>query len=259
MKIVSLLMLTIDRYDTTIKTLAANIESARANLPSDISLELLVADNGSTDRRVVTELRDHVLCSYHRDNQSNEGCGKAFNQLYLRSRGQWIVLLGNDIAMPTGWLAESLRYLEKVPKAGLVGIDWGHGGVPPLATKFEINAHWLTPQLDRVFGTTILKRELVEDLGLFSEEFGPYGLEDSDLNNRVNLAGYHSFYLPSPVWKSVHLEHDVGQVSGYRKMKDESLAKNLEIYARRVSEYPTKGFREPLPEKRGPMCSTSSR
>jgi GT2 family glycosyltransferase len=248
----SILFLTLDRFSLTVRTLTNNLKNAGA-----APVEILACDNGSTDKRVPHFLQSfQPRMKYLRLNSRNEGIGKAFNQLYLRSSGDYIVLLGNDLELDTNWLAQGIRYLEEVEmarcKAGMVAFDWGHSGLPPLSTKNGVTAHFLTPTLNRCFGVTMFKRELVEQVGLFCEEYGPYGLDDSDLNERVNLMGFTSFYVPGV--KCRHLDNDVGSVTEYRKTKDESMGKNLEVFSRRLAGFGDHSIplREPLPPMRDP-------
>lgn len=248
MRKVSLLMLTINRFELTTSTYEKNLERARTNLPDDVEIETLICDNGSTDKRIVEYFKNRRELSYHRINSKNEGVGRAFNQLFLRAWGDYIVLLGNDILLPDGWLAEGIAYAEKVPNSGIIGFDWGHGGVPPLTRKIGFCAHWLTETLDKVFGVWLMRREVIKTIGLFHERFFPYGLEDSDFNNRVNLAGFNSLYVPN--MKSEHLGADVGENSDYRAMKDKSLGENLKILNDQVAHYDTRGVVEPLPERK---------
>jgi len=237
----SLLMLTWERFEITQRVLTRNL--ARTS----IDYELLVCDQGSKDKRVI-EMVDSFLPNYFRKNSKNEGCGKAFNQLFLRCTGDYIVLLGNDIELPEKWLEIAIGYLDLIPNSGLASFNWGHDGVPPVSTKFGIKAHHLNGHLNRCFGVTVFRRELIRQIGLFHEGFGPYGLEDSDLNERANMAGFNSFYVPNMM--SEHLVHDVGENSDYRRMKDESMGNNLTIFSARCQGFHEKGVREPLPAMR---------
>lgn len=239
-------MLTIDRFEITKKCWEMNVSNC--GFPVE-DLEFLVCDNGSTDRRIVEYFRP--IAHYHRVNSGNEGCNKAFNQLYLRSHGDHIVLAGNDIEMPFGWLRTAVDMLAKVMSPGICGFDWGHGGVPPLSERNGVSAHWCNAILNRVFGTWIMKRQLVEVLGLFHEGYGPYGIEDSDFNERVNRAGFNSFYVPGS--KSSHVGGDVGEDSKYRKLKDESLRRNAEMFSDRLSRIAEGHWTEPMPELREPI------
>lgn len=245
---VSILMLTLDRYEQTKQVLEHNLKNCGHD-----DYELLVADNGSTDQRVV-ELVKEMRTAYHRINKKNEGVARAFNQLILRAKGELICLMGNDILNPDGWLDELVKYAKAVPKCGIVGIECTTP-VPTIEERNGIIAHYCRhdqgEHKDKVFGTMLFSREVLETVGGFCEEFHPYGLEDSDYNNRVNLAGFQSLYVP--VRKSQHIGNDVGEKSEYRKMKDDSLHRNHEIYMRRCKEYPEAGFYEPLPKRRGQL------
>ena len=242
MKTVSLMMLTIDRYDITKQCLDHNMQNTGLSA-SEFNLELLVADNGSTDERIIKYIQQAPCLTYHRVNARNEGVGRAFNQLELRATGDYLVFLGNDIKLPKGWLAEAIRYLDAVPKSGIAGFDWGHGGVPTCEGRDfggrTIIAHWLTPKLNRVFGVWVMRRGLVDHLGLFPELYEFYGLEDSNFNERVNRAGYNSFYIPN--MKSEHLCNDVGNGTSYRAMKDRSMSINLGLFAKDVQRWEAGG------------------
>lgn len=245
---VSLLMLTLDRFALTRDTLTNNIRNAE----NFCEMELLVADNGSKDREIAMWIAGHPLTKYHRRNRTNEGVAKAFNQLYLRATGDFICLLGNDLALPKGWLREMIGYAQGVPNSGIIGMDWGHGSLPPQTFQHGSHAHWLTPQLNRVFGVWVMRRAVIETLGFFHEGFDVYGIEDSDFSERVNRAGFNSCYVPSKNFKCDHLgvqAHDEGE---YRKMKDASLQKNLGIFLDRMSKFTLNGLIEPLPEMRDP-------
>lgn len=243
----SILILTIDRYETTKSVFETNMERAKS---SNIDKEVLVCDNGSTDRRVVDYFTGKTI--YHRVNKTNEGVGKSLNQLYLRAQGDIICTIGNDIEMPDHWLAEAVEYLRVVKNVGILGYDWGHGSKPPNTFKHGVTAGWLTPILNRVFGSWVFKRELVEKIGFFYDDYGPYGIEDSDFNERVNRSGYNSLYHPT--LKSRHLVQDVGEQTAYRKMKDESLTKNCSIFGERLKAWDTgSSYVDVLPPMREPL------
>ncbi len=247
--LISILLLSIDRYDTLVKTLEHNLANVGC------SYELLICDNGSSDSRVIPYLESKNP-AYFRNNSVNEGIAKSFNQLYLRSKGTHIALMSNDILWPKDWGKEMTSWADKVPDSGLVGIMFRDGGNPPLAVKHDFRAHWVidtgTQDMSRIFGPTLFRRGVVEKIGLFAEEFGPYGLDDSNLNERVTFAGLNSFYLPG--LKSQHLIEDSGQTTEYRKAKDKSLYENDAIYNRKRNHMLETGdYTEPLPERKDPL------
>lgn len=247
--LVSIFALTWERYDISQATFTMNL----TNIMKAAPYELLVCDQGSKDRRVVDFVSRIPNLVYHRKNSRNEGVGKSFNQLFLRSRGEYLCFMGSDLQLPPGWLQEMLGYARGVPDSGMVGMDWGHSGMPPLTFQNGSHAHWLTPSLDRVFGVWIMRRAVVEKIGLFHEGFDVYGLEDSDFNARVNLAGFKSLYVPNTYWKCKHVGTGTQDSGEYRDMKNKSMAKNLPIFWDRYNNRYPNGLKEPLPELREPL------
>src|SRR4051812_267368 len=70
----------------------------RSVFESDISLELIVVDNSSSDRtvdRVVEITLDRPQCTLIR-NSANLGFAKAVNQGIIASRGQYVLALNPD-------------------------------------------------------------------------------------------------------------------------------------------------------------------
>lgn len=245
---VSILLLTIDRFEITRDTFLKNMHNC-SKTSDNFQVEILVADNGSQDKRTIDFFKGRA--HHRRLNSKNEGIGHALNQLYIRSTGDIICCMGNDLEMPQDWISEALPFL-RAANFGIFGYDWGHGHTPPNTHQHGRFAGWLTPQLNRVFGSWIFNRRLVEQLGFFHEGYGPYGIEDSDFNERVNRSGFYSCYHPT--LKSKHMVNDVGQSSDYRKMKDESLGKNVGIFGERLKAWDAGAtLIEPLPDKREPL------
>jgi GT2 family glycosyltransferase len=242
MALASVLFLTLDRHELTKRTLTAN--ALRAGYP----FELLACDQGSSDDRNARFINS-LYPEYFRMNSRNEGVGKAFNQLFLRSKGDYIVLLGNDLECQQNWLSDLVKYLDAVPDSGLASLHWGHGSTPPLSEKFGVKAHFLDSKLNRCFGVTAFRRAMVDKIGLFHEGYREYGLEDSDLNERVNRAGFNSFYIPNHF--SLHLDNDYGQTTPYRRAKDEAMAYNLGVFQKRVEGFDRgEGLVDQLPAMR---------
>lgn len=241
---ISILQICWNRLETTRQVMCHNlIRVGRV-------YELLVVDNGSTEP--VPELIEKFNPEHFRRNSRNEGVGKALNQLFLRAEGDYIAVLGNDILMPELWGRIAMEYADKMPNCGLIGFDWGYGGLPPICKRLGVVAHHVNRNhQNRVFGNWFFKRRLVEEIGFFHEGYGPYGIEDSDFNERVIQAGFNSFYIPD--LKSEHLCIDAGEDSEYRRMKDESLRKNSDIFDQRILKFQEDGVREPLPPMREPL------
>jgi GT2 family glycosyltransferase len=247
--LVSIFALTWERFESSQKTIQTNLQ----NIQGAATYEILICDQGSKDRRVVEYVSRIPNLVYHRKNSKNEGVGKSFNQLFLRSRGEFLCFMGSDLEMPPGWMREMLGYSKGITDSGMIGMDWGHSGVPPLTHQHGSFGHWLTPNLDRIFGPWIMRRAVVDKIGLFHEGFDVYGLEDSDFNARVNLAGFKSLYVPNNNFKCKHVGVGTADSGAYRAMKDASMAKNLPIFWQRYNNHYPNGLKEPLPEMREPL------
>ena len=242
--VISYHLLTIDRFETTKEVLETNLRRTK------VPLELLICDNGSKDPRIIEYLKS-LKPAYLRLNSRNEGISHAQNQLIIRGIGKYIFTAGNDIIMEHNWAEEMIELAEKIPNCGLIGAECGIGQSQPITKKFGIEARWLTPQMDRIFGAWLFKRKLVDEIGWAHEMFDVYGLEDSDINARVNIAGFNSCYHPTQ--KSQHVIWDWGENTEYRKMKDVSMQKNAAIFGERNNRWHEIGVREPLPPLRDPL------
>lgn len=244
---ISICMLTLNRFHVTVRVLNEN----RKHLAGFGDVEFLIADNGSEDDRIVHWTRDFLKPAYHRVNSENEGVARSFNQLMLRAKGEYICLVGNDIRMPPRWAKTFLGWAQCVPEAGIIGMQCTQP-TPPLTAYKGVGAYFLDGKIDKVFGNMFFSRSVLDKVGGFCEEFHPYGLEDSDFNNRVTMAGLKSFYIPNA--KTYHVCEDSGTDSDYRRMKDESLTRGLDVLGKRLAKQKETGiFLEPLPELRDPL------
>jgi GT2 family glycosyltransferase len=95
----------------------------RSVLESDISLELIVIDNCSSDRtvdRVVQSTREHPQCTVIR-NSANLGFAKAVNQGIIASLGQYVLALNPDAVLQRDTIRIAVEALEADPAAALTG------------------------------------------------------------------------------------------------------------------------------------------
>lgn len=69
---------------------------------------------------------------------------------------------------------------------------------------------------------------------MFCEDYGVYGLWDSDYSLRATSTNERTFTERGEV---LHFGDDVGQNSAYRKMKDQSLAKAVPFFSANKIKY----------------------
>ncbi len=84
-------------------------------------------------------------------------------------------------------------------------------------------------------GTTFWSKEVLDKVGYYCEDYGFYGLGDSDFGMRVLWSKYINYYLYGI--KSKHLGHDINDNSEYRKMKWDSLEKHSSMLGKNFKKY----------------------
>lgn len=213
---VSILLLTIDRYELTEKYVSLALD--RANYP----YELLVCDNGSTDKRTI-DFISSLKPAAHILNSENKGIYSGLNSLLEKAKGEYFVKIDNDIELPENWLKSFVETYEAIPNAGMAGIHCVHS-LPPAKEINGIKVH-LNP---RTFGTMFWSRALFDKIGYFNEAFTPYGLGDSEYMQRSLYSGHINFYLNG--LEAIHQGHDIGEDSDYRRNKTKSLERNEELF-----------------------------
>lgn len=179
-------------------------------------LEIILADNGSTDESVALTRRDFPevkIVEYG----CNLGFTGAVNRAVEQAGGQIIIPLNNDTEVVPGWAQAVVETLQAHPEAGMVackmllfdrrdtlhsaGDGFGIDGIPINRGVWQKDEG----QFDRdvyIFGgcggAVAYRREMLADIGLFDEDFFMY-LEDVDLNWRAQMAGYRTVFAPQAV------------------------------------------------------------
>lgn len=201
-KKVSIIMLTFNQLADTRQC----VESLVRYTPGDY--ELIFVDNGSVDetRAYLEDLKgahDNVRLII---NQENVGFSKANNQGMRIATGEYLLLLNNDVILTAGWLERLLACIDSDPFVGVVGPSTNHAvGQQVIYADMEfdhsqiqkfacLNAmknpgYWF--EVHRIIGFCMLiKREVIERIGMLDERFGPGGFEDYDFCLRVKQGGY---------------------------------------------------------------------
>jgi GT2 family glycosyltransferase len=178
--------------------------------------EVLVVDNASTDGSVALMERDYPEVRLVKL-PTNRGLTGGVNAGIQAARGEILALLNNDTEADPHWLSELVRALEADPQAGLAaskmllferrdvihsaGDFYGLDGLPGNRGVWQKDEG----QFDgprRVFGAcggaAAYRREMLEEIGLFDEEFFMY-CEDVDLAWRAQIAGYPCAFAPRAI------------------------------------------------------------
>lgn len=187
------------------------VESIRRHTP-DLH-EIVFVDNGSSDgtvkwlRKIVAENTNYQLIA----NAENHGFAKGCNQGIRASRGEFILLLNNDVVVTEGWLSGMLEPLRRSSAVGIVGPMTnnisGIQRVPSVeykrieemhqfARNFRLRNRHRQIVAPRIVGFCMLfRRELVEKVGLLDEGFGSGNFEDDDFCLRAALNGFSNLIV----------------------------------------------------------------
>lgn len=83
------------------------------------SVELIVADNGSTDNSLAV-LRDEFPGVRTIVLDQNYGFAEGYNRAISQVESEYVVLLNSDVETPDGWLTPLLDYMDSHPKTSAV-------------------------------------------------------------------------------------------------------------------------------------------
>jgi GT2 family glycosyltransferase len=204
--------------------------------------EIIVIDNNSTDGSI------EMLSKKFKDtkiikNSSNLGFSKACNIGIKKSKGEYILLLNNDVEiLEKDWLKGFLEVVKE-KDVGIVGCKLifpdgklQHAGGYILPNAVTNNYGYDKPpdkfsarrEVDTVSGAALLiKREIIEQIGLLSEEYFMF-YEETEWCKRCKERGYKIIYSPKPI-----LMHDESKTVNKYYKKRELIEKSRMIYIKR--------------------------
>ena len=166
--------------------------------------ELIIVDNNSTDETVTYLKSQPDIKTIF--NEKNQGFARGCNQGYEISTGDTILFLNNDTVVTENWLANMLRLLYSNEKIGLVGpVTNNISGNQQIAASYQDlsglddfarghykwNAHCHRRVLRLVGFCLLVKRKVLDEIGVFDERFGFGNYEDDDLCLRAVNNGWH--------------------------------------------------------------------
>ena len=236
--LVSIIMLTLNELDHTVKCLA----SIEAHTPEPH--ELIIVDNGSTDgtveflRRYLAE-HDHVRVVA---NSTNRGFAAGNNQGLSLAEGEYVLLLNNDTLVVPVWLERMLAVFGRHPQVGIVGPMSNYVSGPqlmpdvPYRTLPELEAfaaRWTADHaaqsmaIARVVGFCLLARKaVIERIGGLDERFGSGNFEDDDFCIRAAQAGWEARIAQDAFIHHTGSQTFKGAKIDYRK----SMLRNWELF-----------------------------
>jgi GT2 family glycosyltransferase len=218
------------------------LASIARHRPQRLSLEVIVADDASTDDTAAWLSATHpdvrlVCCD------RNGGFCAAANAGIDAARGQFVQLLNNDTEVTAGWIEAGLAPFSD-PTVGAVaplvlvrsdpsrvdsaGDTYALVGWPSKRGHGEPAARWLNRPSDRVFGASgssaFYRADALRRVGAYDPSFGSY-YEDVDLAFRLRWAGYGCVFAPTcRILHEVSASYDHGRPALQRRM-----SRNAEI------------------------------
>ena len=198
--------------------LARALESLQHQETADVSYEILVVDNNSTDetrdvtQRLIAENRGKLRYIF----EPKQGLSYGRNAGIARARAEIIAFTDDDVRVSSNWVARIKAGFAAEPNADFLGgkvlPDWS--GMPP---AWLTQAHWAPLALldygDQPFyvdagrplsligANCAFRKRAFEQVGLFRADFqrvknGVGSLEDHELLLRLWQAGRKGIYLP---------------------------------------------------------------
>jgi len=180
--------------------------------------ELIIVDNGSTDGtrdflkhlKKVSEKKYRIIF-----NRLNLGYAKGVNQGIREAKGEYVLLLNNDVYVLKNWLKKMVELLERDQKNMIVGAKLiypktrriQHAGIVFVRQIEHLhinkNSSLNNPAvnqvryLDAVTGACMLiRQQLFNEIGFFDEQYRYGGFEDVDFCLRTRIRGFKILYSP---------------------------------------------------------------
>lgn len=194
----SIILLSYNKLDYT----RLCIESIRKFTPKD-HYEIIVVDNNSEEETVNwLKDQDDLKVIY---NDYNAGFPKGCNQGIEISKGESILLLNNDTIVTPNWLNNLDRALYNSEKTGAVGAitnSCSNGQAIGVTYKDigemikfsylieSLNEKSYEYKLNLIGYCYLIKKEVLDKVGLLDEIFTPGNYEDNDLSYRILSSGY---------------------------------------------------------------------
>lgn len=171
---------------------------------TNLPFEIIVIDNASRDG-TYNLLRNYKNIKVIR-NSINTGFSKSINQGIMASQGNYILLLNNDTVLGPNWLVNLMSCIKHRADIGMVGPKSNYvsgmqlqpfnyngsiEGIIAFMKNFNIPDPKKWFEVFNLSGFCLLiKREVINSVGLLDERFKYGGYEDEDYCRRVMNSGY---------------------------------------------------------------------
>lgn len=224
---VSVIVLTYNNLNLTKNCLYSLYKHTNYN-----NIEIIVVDNMSSDgsREWLTEFAKEKHNLKLILNNTNAGFSAGNNIGIKQSKGEYVVILNNDTFVSPHWIRSLLRHFAD-PTVGMVGPATNNIGnqakisLPNYFTEPDFiklatynyynnfSKTYLMQNGSLAFFCVMIKREVIDKVGLLDEKFGRGWFEDDDYTLRVRSAGYSTIIADDVL---IHHEHS----ASFGKLED---------------------------------------
>ena len=179
--------------------------------------EIIIVDNKSTDDSFVRLTQDFPNLKFIQ-NSENLGFSYGYNagiKYAVESGARYILLINNDVVLPPNYIEPLVEFMEKVPRAGIIGskiyyyhhrnliwaaggkINWIKGTVRGYAYKeIDTGQYEKIRKVDYIPGAVMMVRNKVfEAIGLLPECYF-LGGEEADFAATARKASFLIYYVP---------------------------------------------------------------
>lgn len=208
---------------------------------TDLSYSIIIIDNAS-ERKTYEYLEG--LRTSHPDkiflirNEKNIGYPKAVNQGIKKSSGDYVCIINTDIIVFKDWLDEMIRVAESSKDIGIVNPSNNFGRKKPWNRTYQQYADRMTQGKKGQFSETaspvgfcyLIKREVIDKIGLWDESYSPGYFEDTEYAIRAKRAGYKSVFAKGAF--VFHFERSSFKKSGFNALFKQSEEKFYSMHKR---------------------------
>lgn len=232
------------------------------------SFEVIVVDDASTDATSTLDQWVEGITVIH--NTSAQRFVRACNTGADAARGQYIVLLNNDVEVTTGWLDALVDGMTRFDNVGMVGskllypngdlqdgggIIWGSGNPWNYGNRQNPDEPRFSyaRQADYLSGAALMMpTDLWRRIGGLSAAMEPMYFEDTDLAFKVREAGYTTWFIPSSiVYHFEGLTSGTDVTSGFKKYQEINRPKFKRRWATAYASHGHEGHKPDLEKDRG--------
>ncbi|MDO9045721.1 MAG: glycosyltransferase [Methanobacteriaceae archaeon] len=227
--------------------------------------EIIVVDNASTDNSInfLEEIKDNIPLKIIK-NTENKSFSIANNQAAHTAKGEYLLLLNNDIEPTYGWLSQMMHVALKSGEIGAVGaklvypysadsiynknnsFQIQHSGI-----AFKEESGYVKPyniQNKNLFGSEdefeteraaltaaalLLRKDKYWQVGGLDEDYD-YGYEDVDLCLKLLKKGYKNIYCPKALL--FHYEFGTQETNRNKEIKNRRL-NNRKIFCQKWNRW----------------------